>query len=311
MGRTLDPQVETLIEQVDAERFPRQHYVSVTAARAWLEEMNTTENPESVDDVIEFSIPAADHELRLRVYYPEGEPPFPSLVFFHGGGWVIGSLDTHDDICRGIANSAGCAVVSVDYRLAPEFPFPAAAEDCYLATEWVAEAGGDIDIDTDRIAVGGTSAGGNLAAVVSLMARNRGGPEIAHQSLMYPVTNDPKQRQLESYEQNAEGYFLETEMLPWYYNRYLPREIDRRNVCAFPLQADDLSDLPPAKVITCEFDPLRDDGRLYAERLSEDGVDVEYTNYDGMIHAFLGLIHEVDRARDGIDDVATSLKNAW
>jgi acetyl esterase len=232
-------------------------------------------------------------------------------VTFHGGGWVIGSLDTHDPVCRAVANEANCLVLSVDYRLAPEHPFPAAAEDAYAATEWAAEFAGDLGGDPDRIAVGGDSSGGNLTAAVTLMARDRDGPDLCHQSLIYPAVNSPVLEEFDSYEENAEGYFLERESTEWFYERYVQREIDRRNEYAAPLLARDLSGLPSATVITAGFDPLRDEGFAYTDRLEEAGVDAEHEHYEGMIHGFVNLVDMVDQSRDALGVVADGLTRAF
>jgi acetyl esterase len=232
----------------------------------------------------------------------------PALVFFHGGGFVICNLDTHDGPCRSIANAAGCIVVSVDYRLAPEHPYPAAAEDCHAATEWVAKNGAEFGIDTSRIAIGGDSAGGNLAAVVALMARDRGAPSLRFQLLIYPVTDYAFET--DSYRENAEGYLLTRDMMRWFWNLYVPDASKAAEPYASPLRAADLSGLPPALCITAEYDPLRDEGEAYAARLREAGVAATTSRYDGLFHGFFGMSAQIDRARDAVAEATAALRAA-
>ncbi len=230
-------------------------------------------------------IDAAGESIPVRIYRPSKDGAVrPVLVWFHGGGWVIGSLDGADFGCRLLANESGCVVVSVDYRLAPESKFPAAADDCFAVTKWVAEHAAELGIDASKLAVGGDSAGGNLAAVVSQMARDAGGPAIVFQALVYPVTN--YSFETHSYSENAEGFLLTRDSMVWFWNHYLNTPAEGRDPKASPLQHADLSKLPPAFVITAEFDPLRDEGEAYAKALSECGVDVTHKRYDGQIHGF-------------------------
>jgi acetyl esterase len=253
-------------------------------------------------------IPGAAGEIGVRVYRPEGRAPLPALVYFHGGGWVIGSLETHDGACRELANRVGCVVVSVDYRLAPESRYPAAAEDCYAATKWVAGNAQALGVDPARIGIGGDSAGGNLTAVVALMARDRGGPALRHQLLIYPVTDADFGRP--SYRENAEGYLLTTKAMEWFWGHYVPDPAQRAEPYAAPLRAKDLAGLPPAFVITAEYDPLRDEGEAYAKRLQQAGVPTRLQRYDGAIHGFfaMGLLSEV--ARTALADAVAEAKRA-
>ena len=253
------------------------------------------------------TIPGPAGDLAVRIYTPEGKGPHPGLVFFHGGGFVICSLDTHDGACRALANGAGCVVVSVDYRLAPEAKFPAAPEDCYAAIRWVADHGHEIGIDTSRIAVAGDSAGGNLAAVVSLMARERGGPQLRHQLLIYPVTNFAFDTP--SYEENAEGYLLTRDMMKWFWQHYLERPGDGATYMASPLRADDLSKLPPATILTAEYDPLRDEGEAYAERLTQAGIATDLTRYDGVFHGFFQM--PLDAGAAAVAKASSALRDAF
>lgn len=240
---------------------------------------------EPVASVEDRAITANGAQIPLRIYRPEGGPAVtPALVWFHGGGWVIGSLDGSDFGCRIMANASGCTVISVDYRLAPEYKFPTAVDDCLAVTKWVAENGPELGVDGARIAVGGDSAGGNLAAVVSQLARDGGGPAIAFQALVYPVTN--YDFSTASYRDNAEGYLLERDSMEWFWGHYLRSEADGASTKASPLRHTNLAGLPPAIVLTAEFDPLRDEGEAYAKRMRAAGVPVEARRYDGQIHGF-------------------------
>ena len=311
MARELDPQAADLLGALAEMNTPPTYAVAPADSRERIEALFAVDDPEPVGDVAEARLDGPAGHVPVRIYYPDADGPHPVHVYFHGGGWVVGSVDSHDATARAITNGVGCAVVSVDYRLAPEHPVPAAVEDCMAAVDWVAEFGDSIDLDADRLSVGGDSAGGNLAAAVSLLARDRGGPAIAHQSLVYPALAPPGLVDYESYDENAEGYLLELRSMEWYYDQYTPHETDRRNEYAFPILARDLADLPPATVVTAEFDPLRDEGIEYAERLSAAGVPVEHAHFDGMIHGFVSLADELDRGRDGIDAVVSGLREAF
>ncbi|MFC7154934.1 alpha/beta hydrolase [Halomarina halobia] len=311
MSREPDPQAQAVLDLLDSIPRPPTYALSVPSARDALESFFANEDPEPVGDVADFSIPGPDEDVPVRLYLPEGEGPHPALVYLHGGGWVIGSLDTVDDVCRGLVNRVGCAVLSVDYRLAPEHPFPAALDDAYAAVEWTAAHGDTVGVDPGRIAVGGDSAGGNLTAGATLMARDRGGPEIARQVLVYPAVASPVVHDFDSYEENGEGYFLERESVAWFYERYVARAADQRNEYAAPLLARDLSGLPPATVVTAGFDPLRDEGREYANRLAEAEVPVTDYHYEGMIHGFVSLPDYLDAADEALDDVAADLEEAF
>ncbi len=247
--------------------------------------------------------------IPLRIYTPEGDGAKPGLVYFHGGGFVLCDLDSHDATCRNLAKGADCVVVSVDYRLAPEARFPAAPEDCYAATRWVSTEAERLGIDPGRIAVAGDSAGGNLAAVVALLCRDRGGPSLVHQLLIYPVTDHAADTP--SYRDNGKGFFLTADMMRWFWHQYLESESDGGNPMASPLRASDLSGLPSATVLTAEYDPLRDEGRAYAERLDKAGVTTRYTNYPGVFHGFFGMTDQIPRARQAVDDACKALRQAF
>lgn len=306
----LDPQAQLILDQMAAQGMPPMHMLTVEENReAFAAIVALGGEPEAVGTAEDREIPGPLGSIPIRIYTPRGDGPFPVLVFFHGGGWVVGSLDSHDPVCRVLANEAGCIVVSVDYRLAPEHRFPAAAEDSYAATQWVAANAATIGGDPTRIAVGGDSAGGNLAAVVALMTRDRGTPRIAYQMLIYPVT-DYYSPGTVSYRENADGYLLTRDSMIWFWNHYTPHEADARNLYASPLQAADLSGLPPALVLTAEFDPLRDEGEAYAARLRAAGVPVEAERLAGMIHGCINMIGVLDAGRKILDDAATALCTA-
>jgi acetyl esterase len=290
---------------------PPLHELSVADARqAYMALAPTAGEPEPVARVEDRCVAGPQGEIPVRIYTPRGQAPFPVLVFFHGGGWVIGDLDTHDGLCRQLANAASALVVSVHYRLAPEHRFPAAAEDAYAATRWVAtNARAALGGDPGRVAVGGDSAGGNLAAVVALMARDRGAPPLVAQVLIYPVTDAPGDTG--SYRENAEGYLLTADAMRWFWNHYRGEGAAGREPYACPLRAPDLRDLPPALVITAEFDPLRDEAEAYAHRLREAAVPVQRSRYDGMIHGFVSMSTVFPQARAAIAEVAAALRAAF
>lgn len=304
----LDPQAKFFLEQMEAAGAPPMSSLSPEEARLTTDFSALAGNAETVGKVENRTIPGPGGEIPVRIYTPEGEGPFPSLVFYHGGGWVIGDLDTVDVPCRLLANRANCVVVSVDYRLAPEHKFPAAADDAYAAAKWVVENGPSIQVDSSRVAVGGDSAGGNLAAVVSLMARDKNEISLAYQLLIYPVTNHSYETV--SYGDNADGYLLTKDSMIWFWDHYLRDAEDGKNPYASPLQAEDLSGLPPALVITAEFDPLRDEGEAYAQRLKEAGVQVEDTRYNGMIHGFFWMPGALEQGMQAVNQAANALKRA-
>lgn len=299
----LDPAVQELLDGIDLPPRPAQ---TVEASRRALDAVLIRDQPvEPVGEVREFEIPVEDGGIRVRGYVPDGTGPFPVLVYFHGGGWVRGNIDTHDDLCRMLTNAVGCAVLSVDYRLAPEHPFPRPLEDAYTAVEWAVQYADLLDGDPDVVAVGGDSAGGNLAAAVSLEARDFGGPRIAAQLLLYPITNYAFDT--DSYEENAEGYLLTKRGMQWYWEHYLERELDGHHPYASPLQARDVSGLPPAVVVTAGYDPLRDEGAAYADRLESAGVSVHHAHYDAMHHAFISF-PTLDASREALLEVGDALR---
>jgi acetyl esterase len=305
----VDPSLKVVLDALAQNEGPQLHELSPQDARTFFDQMQLPSAEVPVAHVENRTIPGPAGELPVRVYRPEADAPLPVLVFYHGGGWVIGSLETHDGTCRELASQAGCVVVSVDYRLAPEHRHPAAADDCYAALTWVAENAAEVGGDPSRLAVGGDSAGGNLSAVVALLARERGGPALALQLLIYPVTD--ADFETASYGENAEGYLLTRDAMLWFWDHYVPDPADRALATAAPLRADDLSGLPAALVLTAEFDPLRDEGEAYARRLEEAGVRVTATRYDGMIHGFFAMGALVPPARKAVAEAALALRGAF
>jgi len=306
------PVIQAVLAEFDDQGIPEINTLSVDGARTLLAELFALpDEPEPVGAVRNFTIDGPASGVPIRIYTPVGDVPFPVLVYFHGGGWVLGDLDTHDPICRALTNAADCVVVSVDYRRAPEHPFPAPLRDCYAATRWVSENPGVVHGDSDQIAVGGDSAGGNLAAAVAQIARDTDGPSLAYQLLLYPATNHAFDTA--SYDENAEGYFITKADMEWFWDHYLPHEFNGQNPYASPLQAREVADLPPASVVTCGFDPLRDEGLAYARRLEDAGVSVTSRTYEDMIHGFMSMLVEpdLDQARDAIAEVGVDLQTAF
>jgi acetyl esterase len=308
----LDPQAKALLQQIKEADLPEPHTLTPQQVRegTWPGMRDLIGDPEVVANVENIKIPGPEGQIPIRVYTPEGRGPFPILVYFHGGGWVFWDIDVTDNACRSLANGASCVVVSVDYRLAPEHKYPAAVEDAYAATKWVATNAGRIQADPTRIAVGGDSAGGNLAAAVTLVARDRGGPPLAHQLLICPVT-DVSSFDTDSYRHFGEGPESLKALSQWAVNHYLTEKEQAQHPLVSPLLAQDLSGLPPALVITAEFDTLRDEGEAYAGRLREAGGAVTCTRYDGMIHDFPVFAAAFDQAQDAIDRAATALRGAF
>lgn len=304
-----DPRLRRILEMTaDA---PNLEELGVEGAREAFETMASFSPTVEIPEQRDTTVSGADGDLEARVYRP-GEGGRPVLVYFHGGGFVVGGLDTHDAICQRLSIESGWTVASIAYRLAPEHPFPAALEDAAAAVEAIADEperfGGDRDTP---IAVGGDSAGANLAAGASLLFRDartlgEDAPEIAHQLLYYPVCGSPFEA-YESRTKNADGYFLESSTIEWFHEQYVDSPVHARNEYLAPLLADDLSGLPPATVVTAGFDPLRDEGVAYAEALEAAGVDVEHAHYESMIHGFLSFVGSVDAAEDAIEISAARL----
>jgi acetyl esterase len=306
----MDPQTRALMDAMEAS-FPDVETMTSTEARAHMTRMIAALEiePEKVGAVENRVVPGPDEPIPVRIYWPEtaAGTALPAVVYFHGGGWVLCDIESHDPTCRAITNGVGCVVVSVDYRLAPEHKFPAAVEDAYAATLWVAANASELGVDPGRVAIGGDSAGGNLTASVALMARDRRAPDLVFQLMVYPVT-DITALETPSYRENGDGYFLTKAKMDHYRRQYLAHLDDAAHPYASPLQADDLRDLPPALVITAEYDPLRDEGEQYAIRLRESGVEATATRYDGMFHGFFALGLVLDAAKRANEEAYAALR---
>jgi acetyl esterase len=301
----LDPAVKTMLDQLAEAGGPTLREAGVDQGRQMLQMMAMLEGEPAeiarVESVTIDGIPA-------RVYAASADDALPVLVWYHGGGFVIGDLETADRTCRKLAIGAGALVISIDYRLAPEHPFPAGADDCITALRWIVDHAKELGGDPSRIAIGGDSAGGNLAAVTALRARDAGLP-LRHQLLVYPVTDCTMSSS--SYEENAEGYLLSADSMDWFIGHYLGGTTDAKDPHVSPLHADDVSGVAPALVITAEFDPLRDEGEAYAERLRDAGVDVEVRRFDGQVHGFFGLGSIWPAANDAVDLAIAHLRKAF
>ncbi len=298
----LDPQVRQMLDAMNALGQEPLEALSVEAARRRSHALvDPAAFPRYAGRIENRVVPGPGGELPVRIYRPEGLGPHPILMFFHGGGFVLGSLDTAESVCRALSARSGSVVVSVDYRLAPEHKFPAAVDDCLAATRWAAAQAAAIGGDASRLAVSGDSAGGNLAAVVALRCRDEGGPPLRGQLLIYPIT-DHYSAGMASYEANAEGYFLTKAGMQWFLDHYLDGAEDAAHPHLAPLRAEDLGGLPPAFVITAEFDPLRDEGDRYAERLRAAGVETVHRPCPGMIHGFFARVGLIDRADEVIGE---------
>jgi acetyl esterase len=304
----LDPQARSLLEAMKASGQPPVFTLPVPDARRARRRQLVVDPPRvEVAKVEDDLIPGLLGGIPVPWYRPSPEGGLPVTLYFHGGGWTVDDLDTHDHLCRRLASRSQAVVVSVAYRRGPEHPYPAAVEDAYTAAQWVAAAGRDRGADPARMAVAGDSAGGNLAAVVTLLCRDRRGPPVRFQALAYPVT-DYWQAGRASYGQHADGYTLTRQFMTWSFRQYLPDGADRTDPYLFPLRAADLSGLPAALIVTAEFDPLRDEGRAYAERLRAAGAAVEHLHLDDQMHGFLLQEAAVDRARDAVDHFADALR---
>ncbi|MFR9776918.1 alpha/beta hydrolase [Micromonospora sp. MS34] len=262
---------------------------------------------EPVHEVRDAQVPGPDGPLPVRIHRPAGGGPLPTLVYFFGGGWTLGSVDTADAICRRLVNTAGCQTLTVGYRLAPEHRFPAAVDDCYAALRWLVAHADEVGADPDRLAVGGDSAGGNLAAAVTLLARADGGPGLVAQLLVYPNA-DQRPGPAPA---DEDPLLFNRHSVAWYRQHYLADPADAAHPLASPLLAEDLSGLPPALVITAEHDPLRDEGERYAARLREAGVPTELTRYDGMIHGFFAMPGVFDAGRQAQEQAAAFLRDRF
>ena len=305
----LHPQCQAFLDILAGAGGPPLEALPVGEARAASEGMAALGHPlESVASVEDRTVPGPAHPITVRVYRPAPGAPLPALMFFHGGGFVLCDLDSHDRECRALANASGAVVIAVDYRRAPEHPFPAAAEDAYAATTYVAGHADEFGIDPGQLAVGGDSAGGTLATVVALMSVERGGPALKFQLLIYPLVDYTDESP--SMAEYAADHFLTRGVMDWFADLYVPRADDRRHPHASPLYAASLHGLPPAFIITAECDPLRDQGEAYARRLQAAGVPVQLKRYDGMIHPCFSLGGMVDAGRQALGDAAAAVRQA-
>jgi acetyl esterase len=303
----LESATAAILAHIAAEGAPQLYEMAITESRSMYREMQPDLPEIMVHSVEDLMIDGPAGAIPVRIYRPSAAPA-PVHVHFHGGGWVIGDLDTHDRDCREICVGADCIVVAVDYRLAPEHIFPAAPEDCYASLCWATANLDSLGASRGPVSVGGDSAGGNLAAAVALMARDRNGPAIAMQLLIYPVTDATMESA--SYRDNADGYLLSRTMMSWFWDHYCPDLALRTDPLASPITAEDLSGLPPALVMTAEFDPLRDEGEAYAERLIAAGVEVEVRRFDGLVHGFFSQAGMIEAAREGVDLAVKALRKA-
>jgi acetyl esterase len=302
----LDPQVAALLRGLDALGLAPVHTLAPAQARTQYDAVVAARRgpgfvPEPVGAVEDLRVPAGPP---VRLYRPAGVDRPAVLVFAHGGGWVVGGLESHDAIARVLCRRAGIAVLAVDYRLAPEHPYPQPLDDVLAAVRWVAQAAGELALDAGRVAVGGDSAGGNLAAAAALALRDTG-PRLSAQLLVYPAVD--VRAAAPSYAQNAEGFFLSATDMRWYWRQYAGPGADPRDPLLSPLAAPSLAGLPPAVVVTAEYDPLRDEGDDYARRLEQDGVPVWHRRYPGLTHGFYGSGAVVDAAAAAVDETAAAL----
>jgi acetyl esterase len=314
----LHPQLVALLERAAKSPLPPYYEVPAAVARRLYRDTRgpLTPDPPPVESSVLLLAPGRAGPIPVRAYRPKGagrDEVLPALVYYHGGGWVIGDLDTHDVVCRTLCNGARCAVFSVEYRKAPESPFPAAVDDCFDALKFVAGKSNELKVNAKQLAVGGDSAGGNLATVMALMARDADGPALSHpisfQVLIYPGCDQRMGH--DSINRNAEGYLLTKKSMEYFRGHYLPNKADWSDWRASPLLAKSLKGLPPAYVLTAGFDPLVDEGKEYAERMQKEGVPVEYRNYPDMVHGFITMGRVLDTANAALAECARALKKAW
>ncbi len=312
---TINPDAAKVVELIIASGRPPYPTIGHVAAREIFVASRAIlqPDPSPVGEVRDLAATGPAGEIPLRLYRGQGTDasrPQPALIYYHGGGWVLGNLESHDGVCRDIANAAQCTVISVDYRLAPEAKFPAAADDSIAAAQWIHDNAEDLGIDRNRLAVGGDSAGGNLSAVVALHARDNGGPKLKLQVLIYPSTD--MSSVYPSYEEFAEQLPLTRTTMDWFVDLYLKqRATDAKDWRASPLHAMSLAGLPPAYVITAAMDPLRDEGEEFARALMQAGVAVETKRFDGQIHGFLTMGRIIKDSQMAIADIATELRKAF
>lgn len=306
------PQVVQYLEQLENLDLPSFDEMTPEFIRSTLTPSPEPHIPAKKIENLTLSINEA--EIPVRIYTPADSDGVtasnsPALVYFHGGGWVMGTIDAYDGLCQDLAGTAGCKVISVDYRMAPEFPYPIPFEDAYFATEWIFSNASTLGIDQNRIAVGGDSAGGNLATAVAIKAKQSENFKLMYQMLIYPVTNF--QFDTESYQKYGSNFFLTKRAMEWFWDQYLPDESAGREVYASPLRCKDLSGLPPALVVTAGYDPLYSEAVQYAEQMSQSGIKVEHVNYEDMIHGFFRRSDLYDRSFEAVQMAGQKLKDAF
>jgi acetyl esterase len=309
---SLNPVMKAILDQMAAQPAPKMWQMSPSDGRLAFTALMQFAGPQNVPigRVADLKATGPHGDIPLRSYTPvaAAKGPLPTLVFYHGGGFVIGNLDTHDGLCRMIANESGARVIAVDYRLAPEHKFPAAVDDSDAALTWVASHASELGVNASRLAVGGDSAGGGLAAVVAQMARDRGGPKLAYQLLLFPVTQIGGETR--SMRERAEGFFLEKATLDWFYSHYMGSGGDRNDVRASPLLAKSFAGLPPAYVVAAGYDPLHDEGVAYAEKLKSAGVPVSVADYPDLVHDFIYMQAVLPQAGEALRAAAGALRAA-
>ena len=308
---TLDPQLKAYLDALEAQGAPPLNSVPVDVARKMYEKgaEQTRGEPPELLAVEELVIPGPETELKAWLYRPSEQQDLPLLVYFHGGGFTIGSLQSHDAVCRYLSKETECLVLSVDYRLAPEHKYPAAVEDAWAATCWAVNNAKKLGGDPDRVAVGGDSAGGNLAAIVCLMAREAGDPQLACQLLIYPGID--MSCSLPSHDTFADGYRLTRDLITWFYQAYFTKDDDVTDWRASPINAHSLAGLPPAFILSAGFDPLQDENKSYAYKLEAAGVAVVHSHYPDMIHGFVTMPGILSQAREALRECAAELRKAF
>lgn len=308
---SLDPVAQKIVDTANASTLPPVYAISVEEARARMRAgFVTNDTPEPVGSVVDTHVSCLWGDMDVRIYTPTGEGTFPVFVFFHGGGWVLNSIETHDALCRHMTNLTNCIIISVEYRLAPEYKYPAAIDDAYAAVEWAINNAATFNGDPKKIIVGGDSSGATQAAVVCMMARDRGTLDIGYQVLVYPPT-DYYSPGTQSYIDNGTGFPIGKDFMVWVWDHYLPADVNLDDPYVCPLRSKDFSNLPPAIVLTGEYDPLRDESEAYAHKLQGAGVDVELKRYDGMLHGYIMQFRIMTQGQDAIERIAAGIKRRF
>jgi acetyl esterase len=307
----LNPQAKKLLDLGKVSGLLPVYILSVNDARKRMRDaFISNDDKECIYNIENTFISCPDYRIGLRIYRPSDKKNLPCIVFFHGGGWTLNDLDTHDGLCRSLSNNVDAVVVSVDYRRSPEYKFPAPIEDAYIATEWTFANADRLCIDSNKIAVGGDSSGGTQAAVVCMLARDRNTFKIKFQWLVYPVT-DYYLPGTQSYQEMSIGYSMNRDFMIWFWNNYLPSEVNLNNPYLCPLRSNNFINLPPAFIMTANYDPLRDEAELYAEKLKSANVKVKLTRYKDQMHGFLMQRKNIDAANEAFKDAVNELKNGF